>query len=107
MTTEATWTKRVEAWHASGLSATEFSDGRGFAPATLRWWSSRLGRARSGRAPIALARVVTRPSREGGGAGTIVVEVADALLRVPSGVAREDLMTVLDALEARARGGTR
>lgn len=103
MTTEVTWRKRVEAWRASGLTAEEFSDGRGFAAGTLRWWSSRLGRAQR-RTSIALARVVTRPSVA---ACAIVVEVAGARVHVPSGTMHDDLATVLGALETRVRGGGR
>jgi hypothetical protein len=104
--TEAAWSKRVEAWRASGLTAEEYSAGRGFAAGTLRWWSSRLGRARRVSAPVALARVVTRPSVEVI-RRTLVVEVAGARVHVPSGVAREDVAAVLDALEARVRAGAR
>lgn len=41
--TEARWTQRVRAWKASGATAQEFAQGRGYAGSTLRWWSSRLG----------------------------------------------------------------
>lgn len=107
MTTTATWTRRVEAWRASGLTAEEFSHGRGFAASTLRWWSSRLRRGSAGRPQIALARVVACPDRERSGTGAIVIEVAGARVLVANGVESEDLVVVLDALEARARGGAR
>ena len=106
MTTEVTWTQRVAAWRASGLTAAEFSDGRGFAAATLRWWASRL---RTPKKPpqIPLARLVTRPGSAAERGGPIVVELAGARVLVPSGVAREDLVVVLDALEPRHGGGSR
>ena len=106
MTTEATWTKRVAAWRASGLTAAEFSDGRGFAAATLRWWSSRL---RNPKKPpqIPLARLVSRQSTSAERGGPIVVELAGARVLVPSGVAREDLVVVLDSLDPRRGGGSR
>jgi hypothetical protein len=40
---EARWTQRVRAWKASGATAREFAQGRGYAGSTLLWWSSRLG----------------------------------------------------------------
>lgn len=46
MADRETWAKRVASWRASGLTATEYSAGRGFAPNTLRFWASRLGRER-------------------------------------------------------------
>src|SRR4051812_33759852 len=44
-TTEETWAKRVDAWRASGETADVFAHGKGYEGSTLRWWSSRLGRA--------------------------------------------------------------
>jgi hypothetical protein len=41
--TEARWAQRVRAWKASGATAQEFAQGRGYAASTLLWWSSRLG----------------------------------------------------------------
>lgn len=46
MADRETWAKRVASWRASGLTAAEYSAGRGFAPSTLRFWASRLGRER-------------------------------------------------------------
>lgn len=102
-TTEAMWIKRVSTWRASGQTAEEYSRGRGFAAGTLRWWSSRLGRVPS---EVPLVRVVARPT-DASAARAIIVEVAAARVHVPSGVGREDLVAVLDALEARVRGGAR
>jgi hypothetical protein len=106
MMTEATWTQRVAAWRVSGLTAAEFSDGRGFAAATLRWWASRL-RNPTKPPQLPLARLVTRPSRSAERAAPIVVELAGARVLVPSGVARADLVVVLDALDPRRGGGSR
>ncbi len=100
MTTEAAWTKRVAAWRASGLTAAAFSDGRGFAASTLRWWSSRL-RSTTRPPQIPLARLVTRPSAAMERGAVIIVELAGARVLVPSGVVREDLALVLDALALR------
>ena len=100
-TTEAKWTKRVSAWRASDQTAEEYSRGRGFAAGTLRWWSSRLRRVPR---EVRLARVVARPSIVASAARVILVEVADARVHVPSDAAREHVLVVLDALEARVRG---
>ena len=43
--TETIWARRVEAWRGSGETADVFALGKGFEGSTLRWWSSRLGRA--------------------------------------------------------------
>ena len=45
--TEQRWRERVGAWRASGLTAAAFASGEAFSASTLRWWSSRLGRAPS------------------------------------------------------------
>ena len=37
--------ERVAAWRANGLTAEAFASGKAFSASTLRWWSSRLGRA--------------------------------------------------------------
>jgi hypothetical protein len=61
-----------------------------------------------GHAPraVPLARIVARPSADASAARAIVVEVASTRVHVPSGATRDDLIVVLDALEARVRGGT-
>lgn len=63
--TEKIWAARVEAWRASGQTAPEFASGKGFAPSTLRFWSSKLKRQRAEIAPaIVFARVErTEPVR--------------------------------------------
>ena len=59
--TEATWTARVKDWRASGMTAPAFCAGKGYSDSTLRYWASRLGKAKASaaRAPeVRLARVV-------------------------------------------------
>ncbi|OGQ80198.1 MAG: hypothetical protein A2289_13345 [Deltaproteobacteria bacterium RIFOXYA12_FULL_58_15] len=41
----ADWTKRVERWKDSGLTAKEFAAEMGFKASTLTYWSSKLRRA--------------------------------------------------------------
>jgi transposase len=43
-----TWTKRVDRWRASGLTAKEFAAETGLNAGTLTYWKWRLGRAASG-----------------------------------------------------------
>lgn len=93
-----TWAKRVAAWRESGQSADAYAEGRGFAGATLRWWSSRLGRHGTEAPPreVRLARVVrsTAPSTPQG----VIIEIGGARVLVPPGVDAATLTTVLAAL---------
>lgn len=45
---KAIWTKRVERWTASGLSAKEFGAEAGINPRTLVYWKYRLSREAAG-----------------------------------------------------------
>jgi len=103
MASAQVWAKRVAAWRASGASADAYAAGRGFAGATLRWWSSRLGRegtrAVHDERPtteVRMARVVRAaapPTAMG-----IVVELRGARVLVPVGADRATLEVVLAAL---------
>jgi hypothetical protein len=96
------WSARVVAWRRSGLTADEFSRGRGFAASTLRWYSSRLGasveRAEAAAEPkTAMVRLGAVRSRE-----RVMLEVDGVRVHVPDGVDAATLRTVLDVLfEAR------
>lgn len=95
-----TWAKRVAQWRASGESAGAFAAGRGFAPATLRWWASRLSRE------VGLVRVVTSvPAVAAGSRETAIeIEVAGARVCVTAGFDRTALADVLAVLlEGRSR----
>ncbi|MDH5490887.1 MAG: hypothetical protein OEY14_02830, partial [Myxococcales bacterium] len=84
-----------------------FCEGEEYAASTLRWYSSRLGRAGQeegeadedgadasrGGGAIAMVRL----GRLGGSEG-IVVELGDARVRVPKGVDGETLREVLGAV---------
>jgi hypothetical protein len=103
MASAQVWSKRVAAWRASGQSADEYALGRGFAGATLRWWSSRLGREATRAVheerpttEVRMARVVRAaapPATMG-----IVVELGGARVLVPAGADRATLEVVLAAL---------
>lgn len=42
--TEAKWVERILQWKASGVSAEQFAQGKGYRPSTLLWYSTRLKR---------------------------------------------------------------
>lgn len=94
------WAERVSEWRASGKSAEVFAAGRGFAAATLRWWSSRLARdvgERTTTSEVRLARVVRSPSAASSAPG-VIIEMHGARVLVPIGVDADTLRTVLAAL---------
>lgn len=104
MSDTTVWAKRVAAWRASGLTAGEFAEGRGFAEGTLRWWAWRLGRSadtRKGAAPR-MVKLVARRS-EPSSTSALTIEVNGARVTVPGGVDRETLSSVLAALAAAVR----
>ena len=89
-----TWAKRVAAWRASGETAAVFSSRDGYAPSTLRWWASRLGR----REP-AFVRVVTGPEAPASARdGAIELEVGGVRVLVRAGFDRTALADVLELL---------
>lgn len=98
-------------WRASGLTAAEFSEGRDFAPASLRWWSSRLRAVRAEvPRPMQMARVIRQAApaptvemKPTSSRDAILVELAGARVLVPEGADRSTLAAVFAALESRAR----
>jgi hypothetical protein len=96
------WSKRVEAWRASGETAEEFSGHEGYAANTLRWWASKLKREPEVRlarvirsAPVALPEVATsRPP------GMIVIEAmrVGARIAIEGGADRTTLAMVFELL---------
>ena len=97
--TAAAWATRVSAWRASGESAREYAARIGFAAATLRWWSSELGRrgvaVPEAPAKITLARVEVKAS-QGARAGT------SSGVRLSVGALRVDVDRGFDAGTLRA-----
>ncbi len=80
------------------MSADAFAAGRGFAGATLRWWSSRLKsgpRSTSTTTHVRMAQVVRapRPAAQG-----VIIELHGARVLVPPGVDRATLASVLAVL---------
>ena len=65
--TQTKWSERVREWRASGKSAEEFAEGRGFKGSTLRFWASSLRNLESepraaSQGRVRLLRVVRKPS---------------------------------------------
>jgi transposase len=104
--TQAKWVERVRGWKTSGLSATDYARGRGFAAATLAWWSSRIRVAglcgevatSTSSSQVRMARVV----RAAAPSSSINVRVGGANLEVRAGFDPALLREVVEAL-----GGSR
>lgn len=95
MADRETWAKRVEAWRASGLTAVQYSAGRGYAPGTLRWWASRLDRqglVRVVRAEAVPVEADAPPWTE------VEVVVGGARMQLRFALEREQLASVLSVL---------
>ena len=104
--TTSRWRKRVERWRASGETAEVFSGREGFAPSTLRWWSSKLARTKSpAPAPMGMVQLVRVPAAPvaKAGRGAVVIDLVDVKARVTvePGVDAATLATVLAALGVR------
>ena len=94
------WRERVGAWRASGLTAEAFASGEAFSASTLRWWSSRLGRAPS----VTFLELLPRPSASAPEAPRdLVIEVGAARVRVAPGFDPTLLAGVVRALAEGAR----
>ena len=114
MTKAEIWTKRIEEWRASGLTAEEFCRPRGFDADRLYRWSSRLAK-RAKESPkaeptISIARVIRRPMSPSVAAKSepsVCIEIAGARVTVAAGVCKATLASVFEVLEARAHGGAR
>ena len=89
-----TWSKRVAAWRASGLSAPAFARRSRLSASTLRYWAWKLGRESEG-----FVRVTTAPAepRE----VTVALEVGGVRVVVSRDFDREALAQVLDVLRGR------
>src|SRR5688500_1350290 len=95
------WAARVEAWRASGKSASEFCRGREYSATNLQGWVSHFRRhsipvEAPGRPKgVALARVVRAQGAGGFRSAAIVVAIGEARVEVPAGVDPSALVPVL------------
>lgn len=99
----------MAAWRASGKTAKEFCNGKGYAAERLLWWSSDLKR-RGVTAPrgaaVALTRVVLKPN-ERPRASAVVVCWGGFRVEVAGGADKATVSTVLEALRGPVVGGRR
>jgi hypothetical protein len=99
--TETKWSERVREWRASGKSAEEYAEGRGFKSSTLRYWASTLRRVAPAESSaskprgVRMLRVVARPTSA---EATIEVSVGKARVVVRRGFDETLLRQVLQAL---------
>jgi len=97
--TEWKWAERVREWRASGQSAADYAEGRGFKASTLRFWASRLGGAVGSDtqarwpSPVRMARVVA-PAKP----TALTVRVGGARVEVHRGFDRALLRELIEAL---------
>lgn len=122
--TREKWAARVREWRASGKTAREFAEGKGYTGSSLRWAQARLGlgeaspaRAAERAEPRAAERRVTVKAEEkraprivpvrvratGSRMAEVVIELGEARVRVPSGA---DVRVVLEVVRA-LQGGRR
>lgn len=106
------WTKRVERWRASGLTADEFASEVGIKSNTLRHWSwlldhekrgSRPDAARSARSrEVPFVEVVTPAAPGSPSVEPIELVVRDGIrIRVPAAFDADALRRVITAVEGR------
>ena len=110
--TASEWEHLVSQWHASGLSADEFSEQHELNAGTMRWWQTRLKKKRTKRS-AGKARSATESGPSTGqsftevvvtGAverpfGMEVVSRSGHVIRLQGSVDREALVKVLEAVE--------
>jgi hypothetical protein len=112
--TRAEWSKRVERWQESGLTAKEFAAELDVSPNSLTFWKWKLGRERS--APKAAATSTVKPNdvttlqflqlvptHADAPNSSVSLEVVirrDVVVRVPRGFDEETLTRVVRALGA-------
>ena len=110
-----TWAERIAEWHASGLSAARFTEGRDFSAHQLWNWKSRLGKEAAAaeakrtsgavkQVDVRVARVVRMRRQTLALASTgapLSLEVCGMRLVVPPGFDRVTLSAVLDEMDTR------
>src|SRR5213076_701455 len=118
MASAKVWSRRIDAWRASGLRSEDFCAGGDFSAGLLRHWAWRLGKTRrrhtgkdpaSSPAHVQLARVVrVRTPSALADEATITapvglqVEVGRVRVVIPPSFDGATLSAVLDVLERRA-----
>jgi hypothetical protein len=113
-----TWSKRVQEWRESGLTAKEFCAKHDLRLSELRYWTYRRRAAEMAPegSPVKLVPVTVKPKAERAPPSApeaerpkpaLTLEVGEARIFVPTGFDRGTLRAVLDVLGERHPGGTR
>ena len=107
MSREEQWARHVEAWRSSGESARAYCERRGLKVSSFRYWARRirerdeqLGGAADA-APVRMAAVRTRPSRDESRATAIRLQIGEVSVEVDGSFDEQALGRLLDLLEAR------
>ena len=99
------WARRVGEWRRSGVSASRFCRGRGFAVSTFRWWAWRLGSSGEAAAECAgLVRIEVDAPEPACSPVPFEIVLPDGIeIRVVSGFNADALRRLLYCVEARRR----
>jgi transposase len=102
MSKQIDWAAEVAVWRASGKTAREFCEERGYAATRLYWWSSQLKRSQgvpAGKTEVRLARVVRKSgATDAVQRPPIVIQVGQARVEVRADADRGALSLVLQSL---------
>jgi hypothetical protein len=109
MDNRAIWAGRVAEWRSSGLTSTEYCEGKPFTAGGLRHWAYRLRQvepAKPAALAVRIARVVSTPApiarfEQPRPSEALFVEVGALRVAVRPGFDRATLAAVLDVLVAR------
>ena len=91
-------------WRKSGLTGAEFALREDLSVASLRWWSSQLGRdtrAEHGQSTIEPIEIAVRPLARGHTGGVVEVAVGEAVIRCEPGVDVAYITALARALAGR------
>jgi transposase len=98
MATRAEWSKRVERWRRSGLTADRFATREGLRLSSLYWWSSHLQRVAT---PPVVEVIGLASQTEPSSTSFEVVLPNGTRVIAPAEFRSEDLRRLLTALELR------
>ena len=104
MSNKRDWASEVAAWRASGKTAREFCEERGYSTTRLYWWSSQMKRAGKAetREAVPLARVIRKKDAIGSRVPRkpVIVHIGDARVEVVADADPAALTVALKALAA-------
>lgn len=101
------WAERVRSWRSSGQNAFAFAKANGITHSSLRYWTKRLAKPRKQAAAPTMVALVRKadasPEATSVSGSELVVEIADARIRVARGFDAELLGEVVRALGGGSR----